>query len=327
MRISIFSILLLILTAYSPLSIAHDKPLSLQALDESGEYRLIAGKPAERKDYFELVDLVDMMGSTQKILMMDLIQNSSSPLELSAEGLQKASLVHQSLPFSAGRNSFHATGNLKGLVWILISFLTMAVFANIIQWGWSRSLSAELGTRAEAQKQLSIMNKQMHEKAYTDALSGMGNRRAFFEQGEAKLRSAFGTDTSMSALMIDIDHFKSVNDQFGHAVGDKVIQGFAEIVLETVRDEDVQGRIGGEEFAIVASNTSLKQAEVLAERIRLAAEKVELLHEGKVIKTTISIGVTTFDPEQDDLSTMMLRADNALYHAKELGRNRVAINT
>jgi diguanylate cyclase (GGDEF)-like protein len=167
----------------------------------------------------------------------------------------------------------------------------------------------------------------MHEKAYTDALSGMGNRRAFFEQGEAKLRLASGTDTPMSALMIDIDHFKSVNDQFGHAVGDKVIQGFAEIVLETVRDEDVQGRIGGEEFAIIASNTSLKQAEVLAERIRLAAEKVELLHEGKVIKTTISIGVTTFDPEQDDLSTMMLRADNALYHAKELGRNRVIINT
>ena len=66
---------------------------------------------------------------------------------------------------------------------------------------------------------------------------------------------------------------------------------------------------------------------MLAERIRLAAEKVELLHEGKVIKTTISIGVTTFDPEQDDLSTMMLRADNALYHAKELGRNRVIINT
>ena len=221
----------------------------------------------------------------------------------------------------------HDLADFPSLLLIFSVLLAVSFIAVIILWRKNSSLFVEIKIRSKAQKQLRLLNKEILKKAYTDALSGMGNRRAFFEEAEAKLKIAKLDQVSLAVLMIDIDHFKKINDQYGHARGDKFIQAFAKVVLSSVREEDVQGRIGGEEFALMAFNTSLEGAMDLAERIRLAAEAMELMHEDQVIKASISVGVAVFDPELDDLDSLLNRADDALYQAKELGRNRVMINT
>ena len=214
--------------------------------------------------------------------------------------------------------------------WLLLIFSALLVVSfstAVILWCKNSSLFIEIEIRAKAQKQLRLLNKEMLKKAYTDELSGMGNRRAFFEKAEAKLKLAKLDKAPLAALMIDIDHFKNINDQYGHAQGDKVIQAFANVVLKSIRTEDVQGRIGGEEFALIAVNTNLEGATDLAERIRCAAEAVEVIHGKKIIKVSISIGIAVHKPCQDDLTSLIRRADDALYQAKKLGRNRVIINT
>ena len=181
--------------------------------------------------------------------------------------------------------------------------------------------------RAEAQKLLSIENKRIRKQAHTDPLSGMGNRRAFYQQGEAEMELAKLDKTPVAALLIDVDRFKAINDQFGHAIGDKVIKSLAKIILDVVRTNDVQGRIGGDEFGILAPNTDLQGAKDLAERIRLAVEFFELPFKGETIKLSVSIGLTTIRSEKDCLNAMLERADEGLYRAKRLGRNQVAVRS
>lgn len=213
------------------------------------------------------------------------------------------------------------------LLFIAVSCSLLAMLVSEVLWGLNRSMSAELKTRTEAQKLLRLANKQIYKQAYTDELSGMGNRRAFYEQAEAEIKLATLDDKPLAALMIDIDHFKNINDRFGHAVGDDAIKKLASIILGIIRDADVEGRIGGEEFGIVTPNTGLKGAEDLAERIRLGVESFELSAGEEAIKLTVSIGIAAFESDGDSLSSLMLRADEALYKAKHLGRNQVVVNT
>jgi len=203
--------------------------------------------------------------------------------------------------------------DVPNLILIFSALLAVSLLAVVILWRKNRALFAEVKIRAKAQKQL--------------RLSGLGNRRSFFEKAEAKLKLAQLDQSPLAILLIDIDQFKFLNDEYGHAQGDNMIRAFAKVVLNTVRVEDVQGRIGGEEFALMAVNTPLDGARDLAERVRSAVEKIELTHKNKIIKTSISVGVSVCDSGLDSLETLMLRADEALYEAKKLGRNRVIINT
>ena len=207
--------------------------------------------------------------------------------------------------------------------WFLMVLLFIAILVSWLLWRENKVMSAELKMRTEAQKQLSLTNKRIRKQVYTDDLSGMGNRRAFYRQGEAEIKLAKLDKKPIAALMIDIDRFKKINDQFGHALGDKAIKKLAKVILEIIRDHDVQGRIGGEEFAILTPNTNLKGAEDLAQRIRLAVEAIELMSGKQPIKLTISIGIAAFDMGEDCLDSLMARADEGLYQAKYLGRNQV----
>ena len=217
--------------------------------------------------------------------------------------------------------------DVPNLILIFSALLALLLLAVVILWRKNRALFAEVKIRAKAQKQLRLLNDEFIKKAYTDELSGLGNRRSFFEKAEAKLKLAQLDQSPLAILLIDIDQFKFLNDEYGHAQGDNMIRAFAKVVLNTVRVEDVQGRIGGEEFALMAVNTPLDGARDLAERVRSAVEKIELTHKNKIIKTSISVGVSVCDSGLDSLETLMLRADEALYEAKKLGRNRVIINT
>jgi len=161
--------------------------------------------------------------------------------------------------------------------------------------------------------------------ATTDPLTGLGNRRAFFEQSGRDCRRCIRYQHPFSCMMLDIDHFKSINDTFGHDVGDEVLKMVADIMKKSLRDVDVLGRLGGEEFAVAMPETDLNGAAVIAERIRLAIDLFQLDTDAGVIDTKISIGVTTLGGDIRSVEAMLKQADTLLYKAKQNGRNRVEL--
>jgi diguanylate cyclase (GGDEF)-like protein len=170
-----------------------------------------------------------------------------------------------------------------------------------------------------------IRNAELLEKLATvDSMTGLFNRRHFLSLAEAEWSRYQRYQRPLSILMIDIDHFKSVNDRYGHAVGDDAIISVANAAQQGKRSPDVVGRLGGEEFAMLLPETDASQAEVVAERIR---EKVEnqILSTHKVpFKVTISVGIATAFIDMPGIEALLGAADEALYAAKSAGRNRVA---
>jgi len=161
--------------------------------------------------------------------------------------------------------------------------------------------------------------------ARIDALTGIANRRHFLEFAEIEWSRLERYERPLSLLMIDIDNFKAINDRFGHDAGDKALTLVARICANTRRHADIAGRIGGEEFAVLLPETPLLQAQMVAERLRLAISKDEIVLDGGCIKLTISVGVAETAPDVADFAHLMKRADRALYAAKTAGRNRVAL--
>ncbi len=167
--------------------------------------------------------------------------------------------------------------------------------------------------------------QQMEFLAMHDSLTGLLNRRAIQEHAEAELKRAARASSLVSVLLIDLDHFKSVNDCYGHAVGDQALRMFAEILLECIRSYDQAGRWGGEEFLCVLPGTTLNDARVVAERVRVAVADATLpLPEGSDLKMTVSIGVACASGASGMivLDKLIQAADSAMYRAKDEGRNR-----
>lgn len=168
----------------------------------------------------------------------------------------------------------------------------------------------------------------MHESALKDPLTGAYNRRVFNDRLLSEFSYATRHDRSLVLLMIDVDHFKSVNDTYGHQAGDQVLQSVAVQVGSTLRAEDICARWGGEEFAVLVRDTSPADAMIIAERVRalVAASHVEWA--GQCIRTTVSVGMACslgLDASED-AHVLLGRADEALYEAKRGGRNRVCIH-
>lgn len=165
--------------------------------------------------------------------------------------------------------------------------------------------------------------------ATLDALTGFNNRRQLEERIKQEVSSAKRQKRNLCAIMTDVDFFKSANDTYGHAVGDLVLKTIARVIKMQLRDYDIAGRYGGEEFSIILPYTKLSEAQMVAERLRKAVEKTKIdiskvnsdVTE-KNIGVTISLGVAEYLPD-DDENTLLQKADKALYKAKENGRNRV----
>src|SRR5207302_1280079 len=161
--------------------------------------------------------------------------------------------------------------------------------------------------------------------ATLDGLTGTHNRRHFMELAQLQFESARRFAQPLTAIMIDVDRFKEVNDTFGHAVGDDVLRTVAERVRRTLRAVDILGRTGGEEFAVLLPGTVRDSASaVLAERIRRAVGDEPVPTPAGPVRVTISLGVASAGPDCSDLAALLRAADSALYDAKESGRNRVA---
>ena len=161
--------------------------------------------------------------------------------------------------------------------------------------------------------------------ALIDPLTGIANRRAFLETAtELVLRQA-NSGRPWAVLLIDLDHFKSINDRFGHAIGDQILQIFAETTSARLRPRDLIGRLGGEEFAVVLHDTSREGALAMAERIRSTFAEAAAIVDNCAVHSTVSIGVVVEQDTAVDIPMLLSQADQALYYAKARGRNRVEV--
>ena len=159
--------------------------------------------------------------------------------------------------------------------------------------------------------------------ATVDALTGLLNRRRFVELARRELHRAERQHLQTSVLMLDLDHFKNVNDTYGHPVGDVVLQSFGHILHDNLRPFDVVGRYGGEEFCVLLPGTGIGEATTIAERVRAIASQTPVATRSAVISYTVSTGVVQAPPRPISLEELVDRADRALYEAKAAGRNCV----
>ena len=186
--------------------------------------------------------------------------------------------------------------------------------------------SEELERRVrERTAALEDANTRLNALASTDYLTGIANRRHFYDIALRELARVAGGGGKASLIMFDLDHFKQINDRFGHGAGDSVINCVVNAVQETVRPMDLFGRFGGEEFLILLPDTSRAIALEVAERVRKKVEDMRCEHDGRGIYVTVSVGVTEWNGNAD-LETLIRRADHALYQAKASGRNRVRLS-
>jgi two-component system cell cycle response regulator len=180
--------------------------------------------------------------------------------------------------------------------------------------------------RKRLQERLREDHRRSLSLALTDELTGLYNRRYMLAHLNELLARAGKGDMQTAVLMLDIDHFKSVNDNYGHPAGDDILRELVARLLRQVRSVDLVARLGGEEFVAVMPETSLSGATTVAERLRVAvaAEPFTIKASGEALPVTISIGVAASDEVDEDVEMLLKRADDALYAAKNGGRNRVA---
>jgi diguanylate cyclase (GGDEF)-like protein len=186
-----------------------------------------------------------------------------------------------------------------------------------------REMLGVIATQVATSLQNAMMYKKMETMATTDGLTGLTNHRTFQERFGNLLERSARHGHRAAVLLLDIDHFKKVNDTYGHPIGDQVLRQVAQVLRKAVRVIDIPARYGGEEFAVVLESTDLDGALNLAERIREDVGRLEVATDKGVLAVTTSIGVAAFPDDATEQSALIERADMALYHAKQGGRNRV----
>jgi len=172
-----------------------------------------------------------------------------------------------------------------------------------------------------------IFQRQMYESALRDGLTKAFNKKYFTDRMESEFTYSLRHGSPLALIMFDVDHFKKVNDGFGHQAGDMVLTELASLTQMSLRAEDVFARYGGEEFAVICRGSDLAQGQVVGERLRRSVEARQFGYEGKIIPVTISVGIAALpDPKLADAVALVSAADAALYRSKQGGRNRVSLH-
>jgi diguanylate cyclase (GGDEF)-like protein len=202
-----------------------------------------------------------------------------------------------------------------------------------ILWVWGKNFTrVDLPIMSIFAKQIGIslerarLFQEVQSLALTDPLTGLQNRRSLFELGRIEFSRAQRMKRPFCCMMLDLDHFKLINDNYGHPVGDQVLQQFAKRCQSSVREVDLIGRYGGEELVILLPETDSETAILVAERLRASVEETPMKVSGQELNVTVSIGISRKDENTLELETLIARADQAMYIAKHKGRNRVAIS-
>ncbi len=209
---------------------------------------------------------------------------------------------------------FFASNMLQTITFLLAIFLGIA---------WTFGFMMLNSERLEFD--LKSAQVELERMAKIDFLTGIANNRFFSEAGAAEIQRAHRYNRPLAVLMVDLDHFKKINDTYGHAIGDKALVELAAICKNLLRDVDIFGRLGGEEFAILLPETDIAGGGIIAERLLSAIAKTSIEADNKILHLTVSIGVSELLPDEDQLQTLLKRADDAMYEAKRKGRNQVII--
>lgn len=222
-----------------------------------------------------------------------------------------------------------ADGHSDAVLVFTLVYLPVFLFSLFISWSTThdrrraflRSILEDL-----ARQELAEANLKLAVQAHTDSLTGLHNRRSFEELARREFARAARNGSPLTLLLIDIDHFKQVNDTHGHDVGDKVLQSVAKLAKRELREHDVLARFGGEEFIALLPSLKQDDAYLVAERLRACLAQCRIaVNDSTDITITISIGLSGHRQEAGDLGMMIKAADKALYQAKEEGRNRVCV--
>jgi diguanylate cyclase (GGDEF)-like protein len=219
-----------------------------------------------------------------------------------------------------------------GLMDLFSRTLFLGMGLSFVVWLFVQSYELQQRKINDLNESLSFVNLRLEERnaeldrmAMTDPLTGASNRRNFMVQATEELERSKRSGNPISFLMFDIDHFKAVNDRYGHDSGDEVLRRFTKHCLSHLRSIDRFARFGGEEFFALLIQTDQDEAKNVAERLRKSVEDMEVPANGGVIRITVSIGLTTTTDDSLSVEESIKRTDKALYEAKRMGRNRVAI--
>ena len=177
--------------------------------------------------------------------------------------------------------------------------------------------------KMEVIKQINYIYTRTKYLSITDELTGLSNRRCFDNTLEKEFLRALRYNNNLTLVMFDIDHFKTVNDTYGHPCGDYILKEVANAALQTFRKTDTVFRFGGEEFVVILTETDIKQSEIPLERFRKTIETLDLTYQNQQINITVSIGACQLDKSIGNKEEFLQKADNALYDAKNSGRNKV----
>lgn len=205
------------------------------------------------------------------------------------------------------------------------SWLWLYAVGKVAEWDSQHKALRLIGihTNIMERKKLEL---ELEKKAYIDYLTEVNNRGHFMEQCEKELVRALRYEKPLAILMLDIDFFKKINDSHGHKLGDVVLKKLADICKQTLREVDIIGRVGGEEFAILLPETDKQLAAEVAERLRAAIADTRVpMKNGLPVQFSVSIGVASLISKDDNMDVLLNRADQALYEAKETGRNKVCV--
>ncbi|MBN1255802.1 MAG: GGDEF domain-containing protein [Deltaproteobacteria bacterium] len=218
-------------------------------------------------------------------------------------------------------SSVYGFGNLVGHFLKIIAFYL--IYIAIVEMGLEKPQRLLFKNLKQNEKALQAALKKVQRLAITDPLTGLYNQRHFSTVAEEELRRACRYGRSLSAIMLDIDHFKRVNDTYGHTVGDHLLQEVAQSFRQELRRVDVVGRYGGDEFVVLLPENDLAAARQVAERLQKSIARRQIATPKGSAKITASLGVAALDCEETTVEQLLSRTDQALYAAKKAGRNRV----
>jgi diguanylate cyclase (GGDEF)-like protein len=296
--------------------------VAVSVLNTAGKRVAVAG-PQEHAP-LALADSLQIGGDDHFVLIQGAIRQQPVPLDAELWALESAA-AYIAHPISGYVLVELSRAHLKARYREMLHITLSVLLAGFLLASWiSARISDDVLARLEAARLDLARQKEIAEMlSRTDPLTGLVNRRAFDAALEQEIRRAQRYNEPLSLLMTDIDHFKSVNDRFGHHVGDQVLIDFARTLSAAVRDVDTVGRWGGEEFVILMPGTALEEAVIVAERMRLAVAGAPTRTQGGSCGYTASFGVTAYAEDKACVDTLMASVDAALYRAKNGGRNRV----
>ncbi len=227
-------------------------------------------------------------------------------------------LLIDASPYKKNEHTLFKTALITSIIALLIAlFIARAIYRSAIK-----------QSKEEKERLERLVKERTHEielLSKTDGLTGLWNRRYLEEMLEIEFKRARRYKHDVSIAVVDLDHFKRINDNYGHMAGDEVLRKVSGLIKSCIRETDFVGRYGGEEIVLILPETNIKMAKMIAEKIRAAIEANPVEFDGYTIKVTSSIGISNLRPEHENYHEVFSEADEALYIAKEEGRNRVVV--